>query len=61
MVDTKEIARKLLAKNILSEPTFTLKEIFEIRDACMILARYGLHDQDLLDECLKYLGQKREE
>ncbi len=58
MLDTKAIARELLAKNILSDPTFTLKELFEIRDACMMLARYGLEDKDLLQETLKYLGER---
>ena len=60
-MDTKTLAKELLAKNVLNEPTFTIKELFEIRDALMILAKYGLQDQDLLDECLRYLAQKGNE
>ncbi len=57
-MDTKAIARELLAKNILSDPSFTLKELFEIRDACMTLGKYGLEDNGLLQETLKYLGER---
>ena len=52
------IARKMLAKNILNEPTYSLQDLFRIRDACITLARYGLGDKDLLNETLKYLEQK---
>ena len=48
MVDTKELTRRMLEKGFLKEETFTLKDLFEIRDALMILARYGLCDNDLL-------------
>ena len=58
MLDTKILARELLAKNILNEPTLSLKELFEIRDACLSLARYGLEDKDLLNEALKFIEQK---
>ena len=58
MVDTKILAREMLAKNILSDPMFTLSELFAIRDACLQLARFGLEDKELLNETLKYLGQK---
>ena len=58
MLDTKILARELLVKNILNEPTLSLKELFEIRDSCLSLARYGLEDKDLLNETLKYISQK---
>ena len=57
-MDSKILARELLAKNILNDPTFTIKELFEIRDACMILARFSLEDKNLLNEVLRYIGQK---
>ncbi len=57
-IHTSEIARKLLEQNILNDPTFSLSELFQIRDACLLLARYGLEDKDLLKEVLMYLGQK---
>ena len=52
---TKEIAKKLLEKGILEEKGFTIKELFDIRDACLTLAKYGLGDMDLLQETLKYI------
>ena len=58
MLDTKILARELLAKNILNDPTFSLQDLFKIRDACLILARFGLEDIDLLNETLKYIVQK---
>ncbi len=58
MIDTHSIAKELLAKNILNEPTCSLQDLFRIRDACITLARYGLGDKDLLNETLKYLEQK---
>jgi len=58
MIHTTEIARELLAKNILNDPTFSLQDLFKIRDACLILARFGLEDIDLLNETLKYIVQK---
>ena len=57
-MDNLTIARELLAKNVLNEPTFTIKELFEIRDSLMILAKYGLADLDLLVEVNKYILQK---
>ncbi len=59
-IDTRSIAKELLAKNILDEPTYSLQDLFKIRDACMMLARYGLEDNDLLQETLKYLGERWE-
>ena len=52
------IARKMLAKNILNEPTYSLQDLFRIRDACITLARFELEDKSLLNETLKYLEQK---
>ncbi len=56
-IHTQEIARKLLEQNILNDPGFSIKELFEIRDSCLTLARYGLADMNLLEETLKYIGQ----
>ena len=61
MVDTKELTRRMLEKGFLKEETFTLKDLFEIRDALMVLARFGLEDKELLDETLKYINQKAKE
>ncbi len=57
-IHTTEIAKELLAKNILDESTYSLQDLFRIRDACITLARYGLGDRDLLNEVLTYIGQK---
>ena len=61
MINTKELAQKMLEKGFLNEETFTIKELFEIRDALMILARYGLEDKELLTETLRYIEQKVKE
>ncbi|MEK6818490.1 MAG: hypothetical protein AABY10_00995 [Nanoarchaeota archaeon] len=61
MVDTKELTRRMLEKGFLKEPTFTLKDLFEIRDALMVLARFGLEDKELLTETLLYINQKEKE
>ena len=60
-MDTKTLAKELLAKNILDDKTFSLQDLFKIRDACITLARFGLEDKSLLNETLKYLEQKVEE
>ena len=58
VIHTTAIAGELLAKNILSSLTFTLKQLFEIRDSLYILDKYNLADINLLREVEKYLGQK---
>ena len=59
MVDTKELARELLAKNILNEPAYySIQDLFRIRDLCLGLAFYGLEDKSLLDETLRYIEQE---
>lgn len=37
---------------------YNLKELFQIRDALNILAKYGLHDKDLLYEVNKFIEQE---
>ena len=56
----KELTKKILDKGILKDETYSLQDLFKIRDALMMLARYGLEDKDLLTETLKYLEQKAE-
>lgn len=58
MIHSTEIARKLLEKNVLNDPTFTIQDLFKIRDYCLGLAKYGLCDQDLLDEVLQFIKEK---
>ena len=58
VIHTTAIAGELLAKNIFSSLTFTLKQLFEIRDSLYILDKYNLADINLLREVEKYLGQK---
>ena len=59
MIDTLQIAKKLLEqKNLHNDPAYNWKEIFEIRDACLTLAKFGLEDKSLLDEILRYIGEK---
>ena len=60
-IHSKEIARELLAKNILNDKTFSISELFQIRDASLLLAKYGLEDKALLEETLCYIEQKTEE
>ena len=55
--DTYKLAKVMLEKNVLNEPTFSFAELCQIRDALMILARYGLADMDLLKEVNLYLRQ----
>lgn len=57
-VNTTEIARKLLASGDLDKPGYSLQDLFKIRDACIMLARFGLQDKDLLNETLRYIEQK---
>ena len=58
---TKELARKLLASGDLDKPGYSLQDLFKIRDALMILARFGLEDKELLTETLLYIDQKAKE
>ncbi len=58
MLDTKELARKILASGDLDKTGYSLQDLFKIRDALMILAYYSLEDKDLLNETLKYIEQK---
>ena len=60
-IDTKILARELLAKKILNKPTFTIKDLFCIRDCLLILKSYNLADLDLLEEVNKYIMQKAKE
>ena len=53
-----ELAKKILASGDLDKQGYSLQDLFKIRDACLILARFGLEDRDLLNETLKYIGQK---
>ena len=60
-INTKELARKLIASGILSEPEqYTIRDLFRIRDALEMLANYGFADMDLLQEVHKYIIQKTE-
>ena len=61
MINTKELARKLLASGELNEEGYSFRDLFRIRDALLILADYGLADLDLLKEVSKYIKQKEEE
>ena len=60
MPNTQEIARKMLESGFLNEETYSLSDLFKIRDALMILAYYGLEDKVLLTEVNKYIAQKAE-
>jgi len=53
-----ELARKILESKEWQEGGYTLKELFEIRDALMTLAKYDLEDKDLLEEVNKYIKHK---
>ncbi len=57
-IHSKEIADKILIDNLLYVKTLPLPDLFCIRDHCLGLARYGLEDRDLLQETLKYLGER---
>ena len=39
-------------------PKYTLQDLFKIRDAIDILAKYDLHDKDLLYEVNKFIAQE---
>ena len=60
-MDTKNLAQKLLDIGILNEGTYSLQDLFRIRDALMVLAFYGLEDKNLLTEVQKYINQKGDE
>jgi len=55
-----ELARKLLQSGDLEKEGYSLKQLFEIRDALLILVKYGLGDKDLLHETNLYINQIRE-
>ena len=58
MSNTKEIAQKLYESgDLFRGEDYSLKQIFEIRDSCVMLAKYGLEDKDLLEETLKYIKE----
>ncbi len=57
-INTRTIAKKLLEQNILNDPGFSFTELCKIRDALMILARFGLADMDLLWEVNRYISEK---
>jgi hypothetical protein len=55
------LAQKILEIGDLEEPTYTLGDLFRIRDALEILNTYNLADIDLLKEVNKFILQKIEE
>ena len=60
---TKEIARKLLASGILSEPEqYTLQQLFRVRDCLLMLKAINplFCDEGLLEEVLLYLKDKED-
>lgn len=64
MLDTKELAKKILSSGILDDPKqFTIKDLFCIRDSVNMLLDYFPNEKWLLDlkgEVLKYIEQKGE-
>jgi hypothetical protein len=56
-MDTKLLARKILASGDLEKETYTLNDLFKIRDALNILDAYGFADQDLLKEVKLFIAQ----
>jgi len=53
-----DLARKILESKEWQEGGYTLKELFEIRDALVTLSKYNLEDRDLLMEVNKYIHHK---
>ena len=63
-INTKELARKLLASGILSEPKqYTLQQLFRVRDCLLMLKAINplFCDERLLKETLLYINQKAKE
>ena len=50
-----ELARKMLEQRFLNEQTYSISDLFKIRDHCLGLAFYGLEDKELLNEVNRYL------
>ena len=57
-MSTTESAKKILVSGDLEKEGYSLKQLFEIRDALKILERYGLEDKELLAETELYIIQK---
>jgi len=53
----REALEKLL-QEMKQAPKYSLHDLFRIRDAINILARYDLHDKDLLYEVNKFIEQE---
>lgn len=51
----REALEKLLIE-VEKESEYTLNDLFKIRDALDILAKYNLHDKDLLAEVNKFIN-----
>ena len=53
------LAKAILRNKEWNQPNkYSLKELFQIRDALVILKNYGLEDKDLLKEVQKFIKQE---
>ena len=52
-----KLALTKLFKEMQQHKPLTLTDLFKLKDACMILAQYGLEDKDLLSEVNQYIIQ----
>lgn len=59
-MDTKILAKAMLEKGFLNKETYSLQDLFRIKDCLNILKGYNLADLDLLEEVEKFLKQKVE-
>jgi hypothetical protein len=58
-INTTEIAHKIIRNGVLiTTESYSIRELFRIKDLCLGLAFFGLEDKELLNETLKYIEQK---